>query len=244
MAIILTGMHRSGTSMFARFMHESGICMGENFYLDKTANRYGHYEDLDFLNLQRNELSRHFKGEDWLIYDDFIISDDFISQAGEIYLAKAAKNQSQDWGWKDPRTTLFMDFWQNIDPEIRTVFMVRHPDEVLNSLCRLLKTRWSHKEKSKYLKTYAYYNHAILKYLKKQRNQKTAVVNVKRLIENTEEVLEKVNTKISTDFDYRLFNALFDVHAISAEAFIPSIFMGKQLDEARAAFDALKPYFI
>ncbi len=78
MAIIITGMHCSGTSIFARFMHESGIKMGEEFYFDETSNKYGHYEDPDFLNLQCNELVRQFKREDYLVYDDFPVTLDFV----------------------------------------------------------------------------------------------------------------------------------------------------------------------
>jgi hypothetical protein len=244
MAIILTGMHRSGTSMFARYMHESGICMGENFYIDTTANRYGHYEDMDFLNLQRKELSRHFKGEDWLVYSSFSLSDDFVEQAQLLFDQKAERNSGNPWGWKDPRTTLFLDFWQQTAPDTRFIFMVRHPDEVLNSLCRLLKTRWSQKEKSKYLQAYTHYNTALLNFARENRSRNMAFVSFTHLLDNPEKVLEKVNATINTSFDYRLFQQLFDVNAISSDAFIPSIFIGKQLDEARAVYGELKGYFV
>jgi len=244
MAIILTGMHRSGTSMFARFMHESGICMGETFYIDKTANRYGHYEDMDFLNLQRHELIRHFKGEDWLVFHNFTHTDDFATKAAKLYRGKVSKNNCSEWGWKDPRTTLFMDFWMEVDPSIRTIFMVRQPKEVLNSLCRLLKTRWSQKEKSKYLKTYTHYNRSILNFAHRHQNQNMAIISMNQLAEDPVGVLARVNMKINTGFDPQLFKTLFDSSAISSDAFIPSIFIGRQLNEAQSVFDNLRPFFV
>ena len=40
------------------------------------------------------------------------------------------------WGWKDPRTCLFLDFWHSLLPQARYVFVYRHPVEVVLSLLR------------------------------------------------------------------------------------------------------------
>ena len=40
------------------------------------------------------------------------------------------------WGWKDPRTCLFLDFWREHLPEARFLFVYRPPLEVLMSLVR------------------------------------------------------------------------------------------------------------
>ncbi|MBM4430074.1 MAG: glycosyltransferase, partial [Chloroflexi bacterium] len=38
------------------------------------------------------------------------------------------------WGWKDPRTTLFLEFWARLLPSARWLFTVRRPAEVVASM--------------------------------------------------------------------------------------------------------------
>ncbi|MCF8365876.1 MAG: sulfotransferase [Bacteroidales bacterium] len=243
MIYILTGMHRSGTSMFARFIHESGINMGGEFYRDETANKYGHYEDIDFLNLQRRELARAFKGEDYLVFKDFVLSNQFVSQAKELFEKRIDHHKGNDWGWKDPRTTVFLTHWQNINLDIRFIFMVRKPESVINSLCKLLKTKWSLAEKSKYLKTYIYYNQQILDFVSDPANKYVAIVSFEDLVMNPKTELEKLHKRIGFEFDPELFVQLFDGKVISGRQQIPWVLLRPQLQKARQVYLALSKYF-
>ena len=40
------------------------------------------------------------------------------------------------WGWKDPRTSLLLTFWDSLLDEARYLFVYRHPVDVLSSLVR------------------------------------------------------------------------------------------------------------
>lgn len=244
MVFILAGMHRSGTSMFARFMHESGINMGSEFYFDDSSNKYGHYEDMDFLILQRNELANQFGGEDWLVFHPFAHSDDFARKASLLFAKKADLNVENHWGWKDPRTTLFLKYWQTLNPEIRFIFLVRKPEAVVNSLCRLLKTRWSISQKAKYLKTYIHYNHEILTFCRQHGQSNVVVVDHEQLIGNPEAIIPKINSAVGFNFDPKLFQELFDKKVISDQQFIPYLFLGRLLRDARKSYESLMNYFV
>jgi len=237
-------MHRSGTSMFARFMNESGIIMGEEFYVDESSNKYGHYEDLEFLDLQRSELSRQFGGQDWLVFQPFSPSDDFARKASSLFEKKSKKNCENHWGWKDPRTILFLKYWQSLYPEIRFIFLVRRPEAVVNSLCRLLKTRWSISQKAKYLKTYIHYNQEILTFCRQHGQSKFVVVDHEQLIGNPEFVIPKINRAAGFDFDPTLFHKLLDKQVISDQQFISYLFLGRLLSDARKTHQNLIDYFI
>ncbi|MCF8369929.1 MAG: sulfotransferase [Bacteroidales bacterium] len=241
---ILTGMHRSGTSMFARFMHESGINMGHDFYVDDTANKYGHFEDLDFLNLQRSELARLFDGEDWLVYQDFEPGEDFVRKSDELLQAKKAINNTVRWGWKDPRTTIFLEHWKKIDPAINYIFMVREPEAVVNSLCRLLQTKHNPIQKRKYMLAYIYYNNRILRFLQENLQQKTAVLSFEELTNDPEQKLGLLSKKLSYPFNMQLYADLFDKDVISADQSISYLFLMNLHKKAKAVHDRLKPYFI
>jgi hypothetical protein len=43
---------------------------------------------------------------------------------------------SLPWGWKEPRTTLLLPFWQELVPDLRYVICIRNPIEVAHSLAR------------------------------------------------------------------------------------------------------------
>ncbi len=229
--------------MFARFMHESGIKMGEAFYVDESSNKYGHYEDMDFLNVQRQEVAGHFGGEDWLVWEDFETTADFSKKATGIYTAKALANPDGDWGWKDPRTALFLDFWHKLNPGICFIFMVRRPEAIVNSLCRLLKTRWSVAEKAKYLKSYVHYNRAIIRFIRDYPAAKCAVVSHDILTDNQAVELNRINDKLGTKFNTELFSHLFDSNVISREKFIPYTFLRAELSAARRIYRQMQPYF-
>ncbi len=48
----------------------------------------------------------------------------------------AQRSELPLWGWKDPRTCLFLEFWESILPEARYLFLYRHPVDVALSLWR------------------------------------------------------------------------------------------------------------
>jgi len=237
-------MHRSGTSMFARYMHESGIEMGSDFYVDETANKYGHFEDLDFLNLQRKELARLFRSEDYLVYKDFTTGEDFVRDSKQLFQTKKVINDGDHWGWKDPRTTVFLEHWHQIDPNINYIFMVREPEAVVNSLCRLLKTRHDPIQKRKYLLTYIYYNSRILRFIKENRNQQTAILSFEEFTVDPEQKLRSLSKKFNFSFDPVLYADLLDRDVISANQSIAYLFLRNLLKKAKNVHDRLKPYFV
>jgi len=132
-AVIITGMHRSGTSLIANLLHQRGVNLGARLLEQDSSNPHGFYEDVDFYTFHQHAL--HTRGRTLLSGDDFV----FEPTPTEVERAQALIEQRADqavWGWKDPRTTLFLDFWHQLLPQARFLFVYRHPLEVLISLVR------------------------------------------------------------------------------------------------------------
>ena len=55
--IIITGMHRSGTSLVASLLQEAGLSIGERLLGPSAGNRKGHFEDVDFVELHEDILA-------------------------------------------------------------------------------------------------------------------------------------------------------------------------------------------
>jgi Sulfotransferase family len=133
-AVIITGMHRSGTSLVSSLLQHAGVHIGERLIAANSANPRGYFEDVDFYEYQESLL--HARGQTYLHVDS-----DFAFEPTEPERERALKlitkrSHRPVWGWKDPRTSLFLHFWKALIPEARFLFVYRHPIEVLLSLLR------------------------------------------------------------------------------------------------------------
>jgi hypothetical protein len=57
----------------------------------------------------------------------------FEERARELVAARADR---PFWGWKEPRTCLFLELWERLLPQARFLFLYRHPVDVTLSLWR------------------------------------------------------------------------------------------------------------
>ena len=62
--LIVTGMHRSGTSLTASFLQTLGVNVGDRLYEADRANQKGYFEDVDFLEFQRHVLQASCNSDD------------------------------------------------------------------------------------------------------------------------------------------------------------------------------------
>ena len=132
--VIVAGMHRSGTSLVASVMQAAGVDLGETLLGATASNPRGHFEDLELIEWHDSVFEDH--GMTW--YDagvgvDLTVSTERRSQADRILTGKAVPGA---WGWKDPRTSLFLDFWSGLLPQAQFVFVFRDPGLVLESFRR------------------------------------------------------------------------------------------------------------
>jgi len=131
--LILTGMHRSGTSLVASLFEQAGVHLGAQLAAPQADNPFGFFEDIEFVNFHQDAL--HARGQNILITRDFV----FTPDAAEEKYARAlitARATRELWGWKDPRTSLFLNFWHTLIPHAQFLFVYRHPFDVILSLAR------------------------------------------------------------------------------------------------------------
>jgi hypothetical protein len=132
---VITGMHRSGTSLVASLFAGAGVNVGTRLIGASRGNDRGHWEDLDFYEFHARVLEANGVGsEGFSCAADLIVPPPLRDEAVAVVAAKAAA--ATPWGWKDPRTTLFLEFWQSLLPEAVFVFVFRSPWEVADSLFR------------------------------------------------------------------------------------------------------------
>lgn len=128
-AIIILGMHRSGTSCLAGSLQEAGLYLGE-VNTSAPHNAKGNRESRTIMDLQDSIL--HFNGGAW---DDppknVIWSAEHRAQCDIII---GSYPSDRIWGFKDPRTLLTLEGWLEALPTARLVGTFRHPLAVAASL--------------------------------------------------------------------------------------------------------------
>src|SRR5687767_11988942 len=127
-SVIVAGMHRSGTSFLGRLLHLAGIDMGEDLLGPNESNPHGHFEDTALLELQRDILRRENRGEDqWVLRPPKITAEDKARAHAYVEGRRRASAQGVVWGWKEPRTCMFLDLWAELLPGAYFLFPFRRP---------------------------------------------------------------------------------------------------------------------
>ena len=135
MVYIILGMHRSATSFLAKCLKLGGVNIGKNLLGAGRGNPEGHFENLDFLNL--NDEILFGAGGSWKNPP----SEEAIHKSAERLKEKIKetikRNKSELWGWKDPRTALtIQEYLPYLDDEVYLISIFRNPRKVAESLNR------------------------------------------------------------------------------------------------------------
>ena len=130
--LVIAGMHRSGTSLLANWLQQCGLNIGEELVPAGVGNPLGHFEDTEFLNFHQAVLKENHL-ETLVTNQEIDISEAQYQTAVGIAAKRSALPQ---WGWKDPRTCLFMGLWKDVIPEAAVLCIFRHPAEVVDSFRR------------------------------------------------------------------------------------------------------------
>jgi hypothetical protein len=195
--VVITGMHRSGTSYVASWFAAAGVDMGERLLAADAGNRRGYFEDLDFLSLQREMLAASTPaGEaghpDWGWTESERLEESRFAafrDAARALVAQRAVRPRGDggggaWGWKDPRASLALDFWHEVlGAEGLTpgfVLLYRFPWDVADSMHRLgAEVFLRHPDYA--LRVWAFYNRHLLAF-RRRSPARTLLVSVNALL--------------------------------------------------------------
>ena len=123
--------------MLTRLLHACGLYLGEKSELmpPQADNPEGFWEHLGFVALN-DELLNELGGA-WDLppkTDENFSNPRFEPLGMKARLLIERFESTHIWGWKDPRNSLTLPFWQDLLPGLKTIIVVRNPLEVAHSM--------------------------------------------------------------------------------------------------------------
>lgn len=128
-ALIILGMHRSGTSVLSGTLSQAGVNLGTTFQ-PAFDNPKGNQESPRIMALQEDILQRN--GGSW----NAPVNPSHWSPVHRELRDAIIESHGHDniWGFKDPRTLYTLQGWLSVLPEAELTGIFRHPFLVAESL--------------------------------------------------------------------------------------------------------------
>ncbi|WP_159467739.1 hypothetical protein [Dyadobacter sp. 3J3] len=242
--LIIAGMHRSGTSLTTQWLYRCGLNVGENLLGAGIGNDDGHYEDIDFYEAQK-QILRNKNIED-SGFTETPVPALMIEEKEFLKNIISKKNQAAgEWGWKDPRTCLFLRDYEDLLPEayylivfrdwkstvsslISRTYKIIYPtdDIVIKGLFKGYRKKLEVKRRieelckekaTNFLKIWILYNKEILKSMSRLSKDNYAVVNFGALLESDKNVFHKLTDHWNFGLQYISFKEIYKPKLISKE---------------------------
>ena len=194
---IVTGMHRSGTSLTASLFQKVGVDIGKKLVGPAVGNVKGHFENVDFVEFHKSVLRSHGIDELGCTFEKTIpVAAEYVEIAKKLIADNQKTNKH--WGWKDPRTALFWDFWLNLLPQANFICVYRSPWEVVDSLYRRGTDVSLLHNPEMAVKMWIHYNQQVLE-LHKHFPDRCLLANVYPIGNTPEFFIDRVNDKFNVN---------------------------------------------
>jgi len=226
--LVVVGMHRSGTSLLTQWLYKCGLNVGNDLVGPSTGNEDGHFEDTDFFELHRQTLREQELPDNGFIHHSLDKLTNRQKYKLELLIDKKNSLQHQ-WGWKDPRTCLFLPFYRQLIPHAKYIVIWRSYNVVVSSLINRIYNLDVHEVETKkglfkslrnntrrnrfkeslckehcedFLKIWITYNEAILNHLKQLSSYSALIVEHSALLANNQVIFKHLSSQWNFDLDY------------------------------------------
>ncbi|MGD1871910.1 MAG: hypothetical protein ACFB02_02545 [Mastigocoleus sp.] len=217
--LIITGMHRSGTSLVSQYLSECGLHVGDNLLTFDSVNPEsaynGHHEDKDFFDFHVQILAKKriysFPTNEFRVPINVRKSD--REKAVELIKSRAHLPQ---WGWKDPRTTLFLNMWDEVIENPKYLFLYREPLLVLDSILRRGTDKSILQKPIIGLRAWKVFNKQIIRFWN-QNKEKSIILNIDNITQNPEMMLDDLKKKLDIHLNKVPFEKVYSKKAIKEQ---------------------------
>ncbi|MGC8490831.1 MAG: sulfotransferase family protein [Syntrophobacteraceae bacterium] len=140
---VILGMHRSGTSLLANFLHAIGVDLGQDLLGADEWNAAGYWESRNIQSIHEKilaELSCSWDNPPLSFHADWFFRPRIQELKKELieFVGSECNRTEKILGFKDPRTAFFLPLWKEIFDELQLeplyLLAIREPGSVVASL--------------------------------------------------------------------------------------------------------------
>ena len=216
--LCIAGMHRSGTSLTASWLEKCGLAIDAGSFISSSQwNPKGHFEDKEIVKLHENAINDLIpNSQGWKLYKarQFLFQEKQLQQARELILKR--NQNSNFWGWKDPRTTHFLKQWKTLIPELKVLIVWRSAPLVVKSLVKRAKEQKLIGKANNLqinavdaIKLWVSHNQLLYEF-KKNYPDDTVLLGLNTLLKRDQDLIHIIKDKLGLDLIYTPINLLFD----------------------------------
>ena len=253
--LVVVGMHRSGTSMITQWLYRSGFHLGDQLNGPGVGNAEGHFEDMDFVTFHEAVLKAQGLPESGLI--DEPVKSLSLLEKEKLKALIAIKNKVNDeWGWKDPRTCLFLPIYQQLIPNAFYLIIVRDFASSVSSIINRIFAKRDKKKRggidgliwqkikgprkrnelyhslaTQYLKVWITYNECIVTHIKKLPKSSYVVLDYTALLKDDQPVFSHLTQAWKFRLNYVKFKQIYKQKLLNEAQRIDAFVKDKSLLE-------------
>jgi len=206
--VCVSGMQRSGTSVLSTWLELCGLRLHDDESLDV---RHYSSEDRDFVKLHSQALQKKYpRVSSWKVAPRRQLTFTRETQHQANKLVYIRNQKYANWGWKDPRTVLYLEQWKKIVPDLKVVLVWRPCIDVAQSLfnrSRRSKEQAHHISRREAVKLWRRHNKQIIAFKKKHPDD-TLLLPLKYVMQNDIKVFDDIVTRFNIPLTYEpIYNA-------------------------------------
>lgn len=231
-------MHRSGTSLAASVLAEAGLDIGVRGDVGLGVGQpRGHFEDREFYHLHEALLAAAGRS----CFTAGEISGDGIPPELEARARAlvAARADRPFWGWKNPRTCLYLELWERLLPEARYLLLYRHPVDVALSLWRRNTDPELQQDPRLALRSWEHHNRQLLS-LRDRHPERCFVAHAPALAADLAGFVRRLREKLALPLRDGDFEALYDPKELAPSCRPSRSAWEGLMPEALALYDRLE----
>lgn len=143
--VVVVAMPRSGSSLLAGILHRLGVWMGkeEDLRVGKHLNKYGCYENQDFIALNENILYQAKKMPDHSqrLNEDDEFMESVVKKFEPEIKNTIRRNERALWGFKNPTIIYTLPYFHQHLTNPYFIRLNRNPDRIARSFLRTARAR-------------------------------------------------------------------------------------------------------
>jgi hypothetical protein len=262
--MIIAGMHRSGTSLISQWLFRCGLYIGKHLVPAGIGNTEGHFEDADFLQIHEQLLKKRKLPASG--FTNKLTTALTMAEKQQLqFIIEDRCNNNIQWGWKEPRTCLFLNTYKEVIPAAYYLIVVRDYNATVSSMVSreyaahikrfqakkgLTKIKWLlFKKKSReqvfkkyatrYLKIWIHYYECIMNHIISLPPQKYLLIKYSDLVEQDIKIFMHLKDEWKFSLDYFPFKNVFKKNLLSEVENINQYIRDKGLVERAKKIDRL-----